>query len=145
MKHREIKIAAWLIIFCLGLVYVYLMIEAIETDKISILPIRNIFQSSSTIASTRKKSDVPKEQDVIPTQHVMKIYPDSPKKSTIASVISRKVSVKSPSSSKMKIRCSLWEEPTYKVSNLSSQILLDPDKFLYPGLINGPNNQIYGL
>ncbi|CAK8689383.1 unnamed protein product [Clavelina lepadiformis] len=92
------------------------MIEAIETDKISILPIRNIFQSSSTIASTRKKSDVPKEQDVIPTQHVMKIYPDSPKKSTIASVISRKVSVKSPSSSKMKIRCSLWEEPTYKQS-----------------------------
>ncbi|CAK8689385.1 uncharacterized protein LOC143459949 [Clavelina lepadiformis] len=75
----------------------------------------------------------------------MKIYPDSPKKSTIASVISRKVSVKSPSSSKMKIRCSLWEEPTYKVSNLSSQILLDPDKFLYPGLINGPNNHIYGL
>ncbi|XP_076813384.1 uncharacterized protein LOC143459948 [Clavelina lepadiformis] len=48
-------------------------------------------------------------------------------------------------SNKIKVNCSTWRKPLRNVSALSSQIILAPDRFLYPGLIWGPNNQIVGL
>ena len=41
--------------------------------------------------------------------------------------------------------CSDWTLPDINKINEKSSISLDPEKFLYPGLLWGPNNQIMGL
>ena len=41
--------------------------------------------------------------------------------------------------------CSSWDFPKKIQINKAPQIPLDPDRFLYPGVIWGPYNQILGL
>ena len=41
--------------------------------------------------------------------------------------------------------CTLWRFPSEVDTDRTPRLQLDPNRFLYPGLIWGPNNQIKGL
>ena len=41
--------------------------------------------------------------------------------------------------------CTMWHFPDQIKTYKYPKIILDPKRFLYPGLANGPNNQINGL
>ena len=70
--------------------------------------------------------------------------PNTPPRTTasLQAVVNK---VRSSSARIVTRNCTMWQFPDQLQSFDQPRIILDPNRFLYPGLIWGPNNQINGL
>ncbi|CAK8689387.1 uncharacterized protein LOC143459947 isoform X2 [Clavelina lepadiformis] len=150
IKRHLIKITLFIVILCLILEYFSIMEKTSGTfrvGKVSKDFSKSLLSSSLTVSTHENTSLLKSDESPIhffPTQELTETHSILKKPTTTVNPPAASSSNMYPSS-KIKIICSTWRKPLHNVSALSSQITLAPDRFLYPGLIWGPNNQIVGL
>ncbi|XP_076815081.1 uncharacterized protein LOC143461157 isoform X2 [Clavelina lepadiformis] len=150
IKRHVIKLTLFIVILCLVLEYLYIMEKfsgTFRVGKVSKDISESLLSSSLTVSTHENTSLLKSEESPIhffPTQGFTNTH-SILKKPTATVFPPAASSSNMHHSSKIYLNCSTWRKPLHNVSALSSQITLAPDRFLYPGLIWGPNNQVIGL
>ena len=136
-NKRFVKV--FLVIAVVTVFMAYIGLQKIKFEKYS------IFQTVVDLHLNKSNSD-PKSLDASYVKFIstklMQVTQISP---YISNVLSDQKNIKKFSNLQKTINCSDWAFPTKFEKIKHPKIILNSDRFLYPGLIWGPNNQIIGL